>query len=54
MEIQNSSGFGYSREEANCYLTIADAFPEDAGVYTCEATNEFGVAKHNVRLIVTG
>ncbi|EJD74527.1 CAMK/MLCK protein kinase [Loa loa] len=53
MEIQNSSGFGYSREEANCYLTIADTFPEDAGVYTCEARNEFGVAKFNVRLVVT-
>ncbi|CAG9530815.1 unnamed protein product [Cercopithifilaria johnstoni] len=54
MEIQDSSGFGYSREEANCYLTIADAFPEDAGVYTCEATNEFGVAKFNIRLAITG
>ncbi|VDO37318.1 unnamed protein product, partial [Onchocerca flexuosa] len=53
MEIQDSSGFGYSREDTNCYLTIADAFPEDAGVYTCEASNEFGVAKYNVRLIVT-
>lgn len=54
MEIQDSSGFGYSRDEANCYLTIADAFPEDAGVYTCEARNEFGIAKCNIHLIVTG
>ncbi|VDM08832.1 unnamed protein product, partial [Wuchereria bancrofti] len=53
MEIQDSSGFGYSREEANCYLTVADAFPEDAGMYTCEARNEFGIAKCNVRLVVT-
>lgn len=54
MEIQDSSAFRYSREEMNCRLTIADAFPEDAGVYTCEATNEFGIAECNVRLIVTG
>ncbi|KAL3986026.1 Immunoglobulin I-set domain family protein [Acanthocheilonema viteae] len=54
MEIQDSSGFLYSRVEGNCYLTIADAFPEDAGLYTCEATNEFGNAKCNVRLVVTG
>ncbi|KAK6109169.1 Immunoglobulin I-set domain family protein [Brugia pahangi] len=53
MEIQDSTGFEYSREEANCYLTVADAFPEDAGVYTCEARNEFGIAKYNVRLVVT-
>lgn len=54
MEIQDSRGFEYSRKEANCYFTIADAFPEDAGVYTCEARNEFGVAKFNVRLVITG
>ncbi|VDK82765.1 unnamed protein product [Litomosoides sigmodontis] len=54
MEIQDSSAFRYLREEMNYRLTIADAFPEDAGVYTCEATNEFGVAKYNVRLVVTG
>ncbi|KAM3716718.1 Titin [Dirofilaria immitis] len=53
MEIQDSSGFAYSRKETNCYLTITDAFPEDAGMYTCEANNEFGIAKCNVRLVVT-
>lgn len=54
MEVQDSSGFAYSREEANCCLTIADAFPEDAGVYTCEAKNEFGSARCNIRLVITG
>ncbi|VDK27112.1 unnamed protein product [Gongylonema pulchrum] len=53
MEVQDSSGFAYLREEANCSLIIADAFPEDAGVYTCEASNEFGSAKCNIRLIIT-
>ncbi|VDM98280.1 unnamed protein product, partial [Thelazia callipaeda] len=53
MEIQNSNGFAYSRKEGSCLLTIADAFPEDSGIYICEASNEFGTDEYNINLIVT-
>lgn len=54
MELQDSIGFAYSREGLKFYLTIADAFPEDAGLYTCEAQNEFGTMRSTMRLLITG
>ena len=35
-------------------LTIRDALPEDAGYYTCLATNEAGTAKQTVSLNYAG
>lgn len=35
-------------------LTIRDALPEDAGNYTCLATNEAGTSKQTVSLNYAG
>ncbi|KHN81711.1 Titin [Toxocara canis] len=52
VEITDSSGFKYARDGWNVSLTIADAFPEDAGEYICEASNTFGTAKCAVRVAI--
>jgi len=33
-------------------LTIADAFPEDSGVYVCQAVNQYGSAETACTLTV--
>lgn len=35
-------------------LTISEAFPEDSGVYRCEATNSSGTASTSGELMVAG
>jgi hypothetical protein len=35
-------------------LRIADVFPQDAGVFTCEAHGTFGVVSSAAKLSVTG
>uniref|UniRef100_A0AC35GA59 Ig-like domain-containing protein n=1 Tax=Panagrolaimus sp. PS1159 TaxID=55785 RepID=A0AC35GA59_9BILA len=45
VQIQDSLGFKYSRNGKDSILTIKDAFPEDSGIYTCIAENQYGVAR---------
>lgn len=44
-EVQDSPAFRYVRDDNQCSLVIADAFPEDSGVYVCQATNKHGQAE---------
>ena len=54
VEVQDSSGFKYSHEGGLHSLVIADAFPEDAGPYTCKASNQYGTAQCVTTLSVQG
>lgn len=53
--LMNMPGISIS-QEANgmCALTIAEVFPEDAGEYTCKATNKIGETSSTVSVIVEG
>ncbi|KAF5396302.1 hypothetical protein PHET_10745 [Paragonimus heterotremus] len=42
----------YAPESGLCELTISEAFPEDSGIYSVEATNEFGLAITQTEVIV--
>uniref|UniRef100_A0A914ZQD0 Titin n=1 Tax=Parascaris univalens TaxID=6257 RepID=A0A914ZQD0_PARUN len=53
VEIADSDGFKYARDGRNVSLTIADAFPEDAGDYVCLARNSFGAAECAMRVSIT-
>lgn len=53
-EIKPSKDFEYSNV-ANIYkLNIAEIFPEDSGVYTCEAFNDAGESFSSCTIIVLG
>lgn len=43
-EIRPSPDFQYHHSESQYSLKIPELFPEDSGVYTCEAFNDFGEA----------
>ncbi|CAJ0558688.1 unnamed protein product, partial [Mesorhabditis spiculigera] len=45
VQIEDSTAFRYSQSGKICRLAVADAFPEDAGQYSCEARNQWGVAR---------
>ncbi|KAG7296949.1 hypothetical protein JYU34_019855 [Plutella xylostella] len=51
-EIKPSKDFQYSSEANIHKLTIAEIFPEDAGVYTCEAFNDSGESFSACSLVV--
>ncbi|XP_076313423.1 twitchin-like isoform X2 [Tachypleus tridentatus] len=53
-EIKNCSDFRYvsSPDGITHNLVIADIFPEDAGLYTCEAYNVYGGDETNCKLSV--
>lgn len=52
-EIKNSEDFTYLEEEEGEYaLVIRDIFPEDAGIYICEAYNAHGDTHTHCRLAV--
>ncbi|XP_052825204.1 twitchin isoform X2 [Octopus bimaculoides] len=41
-KIENSEEFAYENSDDTYKLIIAEVFPEDAGIYSCEASNEAG------------
>ena len=52
--IRNSEDFAYE-QVGDCYrLVIAEIFPEDGGVYTCQASNNSGKASSACSLFVQG
>lgn len=54
-EIKSSDDFKYEEDdEGEFSLVIRDIFPEDAGIYICEAYNEHGDAHTYCRLAVHG
>lgn len=53
-EIKDSPAFRYGREEGRISLTIADAFPEDSGIYSCNVSNKYGRAETGCVLTVKG
>lgn len=44
----------YQDTEGVCKLAINEVFPEDEGLYTCEAVNAVGEASCTASLIVEG
>ncbi|XP_012881529.1 PREDICTED: palladin [Dipodomys ordii] len=61
IEIQDSPDFrilqkkprSTAEPEEICTLVIAETFPEDAGIFTCSATNEYGSVTSTAQLVVT-
>lgn len=39
--------------EEICTLVIAESFPEDAGIFTCSARNDYGSVTSTAQLLVT-
>lgn len=53
--LENSNGVSISQEaNGRCVLTISEVFPEDAGEYTCLATNKIGEASSTVSVFIEG
>ncbi|XP_006896723.1 PREDICTED: palladin [Elephantulus edwardii] len=60
-EIQDSPDFrilqkkprSTAEPEEICTLVIAETFPEDAGIFTCSARNEYGSVTSTAQLVVT-
>ncbi|VFV33213.1 palladin isoform 2 [Lynx pardinus] len=52
-EIQDSPDFRILQKKEICTLVIAETFPEDAGVFTCSARNDYGSVTSTAQLIVT-
>lgn len=42
-----------SEPEEICTLVIAESFPEDAGIFTCSARNDYGSVTSTAQLLVT-
>ncbi|XP_048186816.1 palladin isoform X1 [Perognathus longimembris pacificus] len=61
IEIQDSPDFrilqkkprSTAEPEEICTLVIAETFPEDAGIFTCSATNDYGSVTSTAQLVVT-
>lgn len=52
IRINDSKAFIQTNTSTEATLTIVDPFPEDSGVYTCIAENNFGVDNLNVEVVV--
>ncbi|XP_072808790.1 palladin isoform X2 [Vicugna pacos] len=60
-EIQDSPDFrilqkkprSTAEPEEICTLVIAETFPEDAGIFTCSASNDYGSVTSTAQLVVT-
>ncbi|MEJ1287822.1 hypothetical protein NN561_018847 [Cricetulus griseus] len=52
-EIQDSPDFRILQKKEICTLVIAESFPEDAGIFTCSARNDYGSVTSTAQLIVT-
>ncbi|CAJ0940728.1 unnamed protein product, partial [Ranitomeya imitator] len=53
-EIQETEDFHFERSGDTYYLYIQEVFPEDTGMYTCEAWNSLGQARTEAMLTVQG
>lgn len=53
-EIPNSEDFAYENDNGTYRLLIAEIFPEDTGLYTCEASNAAGDATSSCTVKVIG
>merc|ERR1712113_1047891 len=51
-EIKPSKDFQYHHQDSLYSLKIPELFPEDSGIYTCEAFNDFGETFTSCSLIV--
>ncbi|XP_069588702.1 myosin light chain kinase, smooth muscle isoform X2 [Ranitomeya imitator] len=51
-EIQETEDFHFERSGDTYYLYIQEVFPEDTGMYTCEAWNSLGQARTEAMLTV--
>ncbi|XP_008934832.1 PREDICTED: palladin-like [Merops nubicus] len=52
VEIQDSPDFRILKKKEICTLVIAEAFPEDSGLFTCTATNDHGSVTSSAQLTV--
>ncbi|KAM7388604.1 hypothetical protein PAMP_024769 [Pampus punctatissimus] len=52
-EIMDSPDFRILQKKEICTLVIAEAFPEDGGLFCCTASNPYGSIKSTAQLIVT-
>jgi len=52
--IKDSIDFRMLQKGEVCTLVVGDVYPEDAGMFTCEAYNEYGSDLSSARLIVKG
>ncbi|XP_060096390.1 myotilin isoform X5 [Heteronotia binoei] len=52
-QIIDSADFRILRKKEVCTLVITEAFPEDSGLFTCVAENEFGAVASDAYLFVS-
>uniref|UniRef100_A0A8C1WDX8 Palladin n=1 Tax=Cyprinus carpio TaxID=7962 RepID=A0A8C1WDX8_CYPCA len=52
-EIQESPDFRILQKKEICTLVIAEAFPEDGGLFCCTAANQYGSVNSTAQLTVT-
>ncbi|XDV42069.1 hypothetical protein PO909_010814 [Leuciscus waleckii] len=52
-EIQDSPDFRILQKKEICTLVIAEAFPEDGGLFCCTASNQYGSVNSTAQLTVT-
>lgn len=53
-EIKKSDDFNYRSDGDDYILNVAEVFPEDAGIYTCEAFNDAGESFSSCSILVKG